>query len=147
MMAVAALMLLVALLLVSAAGVVGATWFADVLMNFPGLAVLRSLILRNATRALLIFVVGLVYYFVPNAKVRFKDVWMGAVLTGLLWQAALSVFAWFMSDLSQFTRVNGSISAVVAFLIWVYIQAAILLYGVEFTAAYSRLRGEAEGRG
>jgi uncharacterized BrkB/YihY/UPF0761 family membrane protein len=39
-----------------------------------------------------------------------------------------------------FTRVNGSIAAVVVFLVWVYLQAAILLYGVEFTAAYSRLR-------
>jgi uncharacterized BrkB/YihY/UPF0761 family membrane protein len=45
-----------------------------------------------------------------------------------------------MRDMSRFTRVNGSIAAVVVFLFWVYMQAVILLYGVEFTAAYARLR-------
>lgn len=140
MLIVAGLILLVALLLVSASGVVGATWFADVLRHFPGLGVLRGFAIRNATTALFILVVGLIYYFVPNAKVRFRDVWIGALLTGLLWKAALEGFAWFMRDMSRFTRVNGSIAAVVAFLIWVYTQAVILLYGVEFTAAYARLR-------
>jgi membrane protein len=82
----------------------------------------------------------LVYYFVPNAKVRFRDVWIGAFLTGLLWKGALSGLGWYMRDMSRFTRVNGSIAAVVVFLVWVYVQAVILLYGVEFTAAYARLR-------
>ena len=35
-----------------------------------------------------IFVVGLVFYFVPNAEVRFRDVWVGAVVTGLAWRGA-----------------------------------------------------------
>lgn len=140
MLVVAGLILLVALLLISAAGVVGATWFADVLRQFPGLAILRSLALRNATTVLFVLVVGLVYYFVPNAKVRFRDVWLGALVTGLLWKAVLVAFAWFMGDMSRMNRINGSIAAVVAFLVWVYIQAVILLYGVQFTAAYARLR-------
>src|SRR5205814_417882 len=84
--------------------------------------------------------------FVPNAKVRFRDVWIGAVVTGLLWKGALEGFSWYMGDLSRFSRVNGSIAAVIAFMIWVYVQAVILLYGVEFTAAYARLlRGRPEG--
>jgi uncharacterized BrkB/YihY/UPF0761 family membrane protein len=42
--------------------------------------------------------------------------------------------------MTRFQQVNGSIAAVVIFLIWVYVQAVILLYGVQFTAAYARLR-------
>jgi len=140
MLTVASLMFVVALLLISATRVVSASWFAGVLTNFPGLAVLRSLTIRNATTLLFILVVGLIYYFVPNAKVRFRDVWVGALVTGLLWKATLEGFAWFVRDMSRFTRVNGSIAAVVVFLMWVYIQAVILLYGAEFTAAYARLR-------
>ena len=140
MLLIAGSMLIVALLLVSAAQVVGATWFAGVLARFPGLLVLRSLTVRSATTALFILVVGFVFYFVPNAKVRFRDVWIGAVVTGLLWKAALEGFSWYMRDMSRFTRVNGSIAAVVVFLVWVYLQAVILLYGVEFTASYARLR-------
>jgi len=122
-----------------AGGSIG-SWFAEVLARFPGLGFLRGFTIRHATTLLFILVVGLVFYFVPNAKVRFRDVWVGAFLTGLLWKGALEAFAWYMRDMSRFTRVNGSIGAVVVFLVWVYIQAVILLYGVEFTAAYARLR-------
>jgi membrane protein len=140
MLGVAGLILLIALMLVSATHVVSATWFAAVLKGFPGLMVLRGITVRYATTLLFILVVGLVYYFVPNAKVRFRDVWVGALVTGLLWKGALEGFSWYVHDMSRFTRVNGSIAVVVVFLIWVYTQAVILLYGVEFTAAYARLR-------
>lgn len=140
MLGVAGLLMLIALLLVSASQIVGATWFAGVLADVPGLAILRSLTVSNATTLLFIAVVGFIFYFVPNAKVRFRDVWIGAVVTGLLWKGALEAFSWYMHDMTRFTRVNGSIAAVVVFLVWVYTQAVILLYGVEFTAAYARLR-------
>jgi membrane protein len=140
MLCVAGAILIVALLLVSASSVVGAHWFAQVSERFPGLLVLRSFAIRYATTGLFILVVGLIYYFVPNAKVRFRDVWIGAFITGLLWKLTLLGFSWFMGNMERFTRVNGSIAAVVVFLGWVYVQAVILLYGVEFTAAYARLR-------
>ena len=140
MLLVAGLILLVALLLVSASHVVAASWFTDVLAGFPGLEVLRGFTVRHATTLLFILVVGLVYYFVPNAKVRFRDVWIGALVTGLLWKGVLEAFSWYVRDMTRFTRVNGSIAAVVVFLVWVYLQAVILLYGAEFTAAYARLR-------
>lgn len=140
MLGVAGLILLVALLLISASQVVGASWFADVLQVFPALGMMRGLTLRYATTLLFILVVGMIFYFVPNAKVRFRDVWVGAFMTGLLWKGALAAFSWYMGDMTRFSRVNGSIAAVVVFLVWVYVQAAILLFGVEFTAAYARLR-------
>jgi membrane protein len=139
MLAVSSLLLLLGLVLVSAVSVVEATWFAGVIESAPRLMVLQSLVVRWATTILFIIVVGLVFYFVPNAKVRFRDVWVGAVLTGLLWRAALAGFSAYVRDLSRFS-VHGSIAAVVVFLLWIYVSAIILLYGVEVTAAYARLR-------
>jgi membrane protein len=81
-----------------------------------------------------------VYLFVPNATVGLRDVWIGALVTGLLWRGALESLSWVMRDMTRFTRVNGSIAVVVVFLVWVYVQAVVLLYGVEFTAAFARLR-------
>jgi len=145
MLLFAGALLLAALVLVSASQMVGASWFAEVLAHFPGLGVLRSLAVRHAATLLFIFVVGFVFYFVPNAKVRFRDVWVGAVVTGLLWKGALEGFSWYVRDMGRFSRVNGSIAVVIVFLGWVYVQAVILLYGVEFTAAYARLlRGRAD---
>ena len=140
MLVFAELVLLAALVLVSASEVVSASWFAVVLARFPGLLVLRSFAVRHAATILVVVVVGLIFYFVPNASVRFRDVWVGALVTGLLWKGAFEGFSWYVRDMSRFTRVNGSIAVVIVFLVWVYTQAVILLYGVEFTAAYARLR-------
>jgi membrane protein len=139
MLVAAGLLMLVALALVSAHGIVRSSWFAVVLDQVPVLAVFGSLVVRWATTGLFILVVGLVFYFVPNTTVRFRDVWFGAVVTGLLWRAALWGFGWYVRDLSRFS-VHGSVAAVVVFLLWVYVSAVILLYGAEVTAAYSRIR-------
>jgi membrane protein len=139
MLVVAGALLMLGLLIVSAISVTDTRWFEGVIEAMPRLLVLQGFAVRWATTILFILVVGLVFYFVPNAKVRFRDVWVGAVLTGLLWRGALGLFSNYVRDLSRFS-VHGSIAAVVVFLLWVYVSAVILLYGVEVTAAYARLR-------
>lgn len=139
MLAAACGLLALAMLVISAAQVVGASWFGGVAARFPGLLALRGLTVRWAATMSLIVSVGLIFYFVPNAKVRFRDVWVGAVLTGLLWRGAFFGFSIWLHHVSR-VSIHGSISTVVTFLIWVYTSSVILLYGVEFTAAYSRLR-------
>ena len=140
MLCAASVLLMAGLLLVSAIDLVGARWFAVVLSRAPALDVLQTFALKSATTFLFILIVGMVFYFVPNAKVRFRDVWVGAVLTGLLWRGALAGFQWYVSDMSRWSAVHGRIAAVVVFLLWVYVSAVILLYGAEMTAAYARLR-------
>ena len=92
---------------------------------------------------LLIGCVALVFYFIPNTRVRFRDVWPGAILVGVLWRIALRLFSWYASDLASWNVIHGSIAAVVVFLLWIYVSAVILLYGVEMTASYSRLQDAA----
>lgn len=153
LLVVAALLLLVALALVSARGVVGAGWFADLLAGQPALRELADLplvqwltgLVSAWTAAVLVVVVaGLIFRFVPAAPVRMREAWPGALLTGILWQAALLAFSAFLDDLGRLS-VHGSIATVIAFLLWVYVQAAILLYGAGFTAAYARGLAAAEG--
>jgi len=139
MLVTASLLLLIGLLLVSAINLAEARWFAVIMARAPGLLVLEGWALKSASTVIFIFLVGLIFYFVPNAAVRFRDVWVGAILTGLLWRGALAGFSRYVRDLHHFS-VHGSIAAVVVFLVWIYISAVILLYGVEVTAAYARLR-------
>jgi len=139
MLLLAGVILLAALLLVSAAAVVQASWFADALRQFRGLMLIARLASRYAATLLLILVVGLVFYFVPNAKVRFRDVWLGAVVTGLAWKGTLVGFSWYVHDIGRFASVNGSIATVIVFLIWVYVSALVMLLGTQFTAAHARL--------
>jgi membrane protein len=141
MLVCASVLLLVGLLLVSAINLFEARWFAAVAVHSPrAITVLHHFAVRWFSTGVFIAVVGLIFYFVPNAKVRFRDVWVGAVVTGLLWRGALFGFSWYVRDLSRFSHIHGSIAAVVVFLIWIYTSAVLLLYGVEVTAANARLR-------
>jgi membrane protein len=100
---------------------------------------------NQVATVLLVGCVALIFYFIPNTKVRFRDVWPGAVLVGLLWRGALSAFSWYARDLAAWNVIHGSVTAVVVFLLWIYVSAVILLYGVEMTAAYARMQEGAEG--
>ncbi len=141
MLFTAGLLMLAAVLFSGAVEVFQSSWFAGVIDHWPWLGSLTGLVWRNVSVPVFIVVVGLIYYFVPNVRVRLRDVWFGAILAGVLWRLAFAGFSWYVRDLSRFS-VDGSIAAVVAFLVWVYLSAIILLYGAEVTAAYAKLRTE-----
>ena len=132
--------MLLALVLVSAIHVAQASWFGVMLRRFEWLQALQTLTFEYLATVLLVIGVGLVYYFIPNAKTRFRDVWVGAILTGVLWRLAFEGFSWFIARNSQLRVIQGSITVVVVFLLWIYVSSVILMYGVEFTAAWARLR-------
>jgi membrane protein len=140
MLVVAGGVMILALLSVSAMQLARASWFYVMIARFAWLTNLQSFAWKYAATILLTIAVGLVFYWIPNAKTRFRDVWVGAILTGLLWTAAFDGFSWYIGRNSQLTLIHGSIAAVVVFLLWVYVSSVILMYGVEFTAAYARLR-------
>jgi membrane protein len=139
MLVAASLLMLAGLILLSARTMILSRWFAAQPMQVPAFAWLGSFLIEWLSSLIFIVVVGLLFYFVPNARVRFRDVWPGAIVTGVLWRLALKGFGWYVKDLSRFS-VHGSVAAVVVFLMWVYVSAVILIYGVEFTVAYARLR-------
>jgi membrane protein len=139
MLAAAGLLLVASLLLVMAVRVAEASWFG-VFLQFAWLRSLQSWTLRSLATLVLIAGLGCVFYFVPNARTRFRDVWVGAVVTGLLWRGAFEVFSGTVARNTGLAVIQGSIATVVVFLLWVYVSAIILMYGVEFTAAHAKLR-------
>ncbi len=139
MLLTAGVLLVGALALGSAAQMAHTSWFVEMIDQAPALGWLQNFVVRNAPTPIFMFVVGLIYYFVPNAKVHVRDVWAGAVLAALAWRAAFAGFTWYLHDFKRFS-VDGSIGTVVAFMLWVYVSAAILLYGAHVCAASVRLR-------
>jgi membrane protein len=143
MMVSAGAIFIIALILASVARVGETNWFWDVVSRSAWLIWLSAVTADYGATILLIGCVALLFYFIPNTEMRFRWVWPGAVVTGLLWRGALSAFSWYARDLAAWNAVHGSIATVVVFLFWVYISAVILLYGVEMTAAYARLQAAA----
>jgi membrane protein len=143
MMLSAGAIFVAALVLASVARVAPTNWFWSLIERSPWLIWLSQVTANYGATALLIGCVALLFYFIPNTDMRFRDVWPGAIITGLLWRGALSAFSWYARDLAAWNMVHGSIAAVVIFLLWIYVSAVILLYGVEMTASYARLRAAA----
>ena len=132
-------LLLLALAWVSVVEMMRASWFGRLLEVVPALDATDVFSSRYPATIALIVVVALVHHFVPAERVRFRDVWLGAVLTGVLWHVALAGFSWYLAEWADLS-IHGSISTVVTFLFWIYVSAVIFLYGVEFSAAWVRLR-------
>lgn len=143
MMVSAGAIFIIALVLASLARVAETSWFWELVTGSPGLIWLSVVTADYGATVLLIGCVALLFYYIPNTEMRFRYVWPGAILTGLLWRGALSAFSWYAQDMAGWNAVHGSIATVVVFLFWIYISAVILLYGVEVTAAYARLRAAA----
>ncbi|HLA12789.1 MAG TPA: YihY/virulence factor BrkB family protein [Pyrinomonadaceae bacterium] len=75
------------------------------------------------------------YRFMPRAAVTLRDTLPGAVLGGLLWEAAKYLFALTLSYF-HYDQVYGSVGAVVAVLTWSYVSSLILLFGAQLTAVF-----------
>jgi membrane protein len=139
MMGAAALVFGVALLVTGAVRFSERAWFISAASWLPWLPVVTGILSRIALLPAVIVAFGLIYYFAPNTRVRLRDVWFGAALAGVLWRLALGAFSWYLDNFGRFS-VHGSVGTVVAFLVWVFLSAVILLYGVEVTACYARER-------
>jgi membrane protein len=77
----------------------------------------------------------LIYRVAPRIQLRFSDVWLGALIAALLFQAVQLGFAVYVSHFAHYQRVYGSLGAVIALLTFMYFSAVILLLGAEITRA------------
>ena len=96
---------------------------------------LRYLVALVAT----VLVTALLYWIGPNHRTRFRAVWPGAFLATILWLAATSIFAWYVRNIANYNVLYGSIGAVIALLVWMYLLALIALLGGEYNAVRERL--------
>jgi membrane protein len=80
----------------------------------------------------------ILYKWVPALHVPWRPALLGAVVAGVVWEAAKGVFAWYLSTFAvrNFTQVYGPISAVLGLLLWTYVSAVIVLLGAELGATY-----------
>ena len=132
--------MMLALSIVSLVEVVERSRFGAIVMSIRELDLVQTLGFQYLGTGLVIIAVGLVFYFIPNAKTRFRDVWVGAILTGALWRFAFDGFSWYLGRNTGLRMIHGTLAAVLGFLLWIYVSSIILMYGVEFTASYARLR-------
>ncbi|HTR38692.1 MAG TPA: YihY/virulence factor BrkB family protein [Bryobacteraceae bacterium] len=86
-----------------------------------------------------VLVTGLLYYVGPNRRIPLRSVWPGALLATVLWLLATTGFALYVRNFGHYNVLYGSIGAVIALLVWMYLLAVIALFGCEYNAVRERL--------
>jgi membrane protein len=74
------------------------------------------------------------YWLLPNLPVRLRDIWPGALVAALAFEALKHGFAFYLANFASFDVVYGSLGGVIALLLWIYLSANILLIGAEIAA-------------
>ncbi len=106
----------------------------------PGGALLWNIINYAVTLLLIALMFALMFKFLPDVKIGWKDVWVGALITSLLFivgQIGLGIYLGIGSVGSSYA---GAGSLVVV-LVWIYYSSLILFIGAELTQVYTRMYG------
>jgi membrane protein len=90
-------------------------------------------------------VFALIYKTMPRVRIHWKDVWVGAAVTSLLFIAGKFLIGNYIGR-SGISSGFGAAASLVVVLLWVYYSAQIFLFGAEFTWAYSHRFGSRRGQ-
>ena len=85
---------------------------------------------------------AMIYKLLPDVKVAWRDVWIGAAVTALLFTLGKSLIGLYLGR-SAVASVYGAAGSLIVILLWVYYSAQIVFFGAEFTKVYSRRLGAA----
>ncbi len=81
---------------------------------------------------------GLMFKILPDAKIKWKHVWLGSIVTGLLFTIGKTALAFYFAKTNP-SSVYGAAGTIILMLLWVSYSSMILFFGAEFTAAYATL--------
>lgn len=95
------------------------------------------LLVAAATFGLTLVMFLVLFQRLPNHPLGLREVFPGAVLTGLFWEAARSLFT-LLLPLFNYHHIYGSIGVVVALMTWAYISSAVILFGAQVSSALYR---------
>jgi membrane protein len=88
----------------------------------------------------LVLLFALIYKELPDVRIDWADVWMGALVTALLFTLGKYLIGLYLG-LSGVSSAYGAAGSLVLILVWVYYSAQIFLFGAEFTRVYMHQRG------
>lgn len=82
----------------------------------------------------LLFVFVLFFVYIPNCKLTVKSVIPGALLSTIGWLLTSAGFAFYVNNFGHYSKIYGSIGAIIALLIWLYWSSIIVFLGSELNA-------------
>jgi len=90
--------------------------------------------------AVIILFFAMIFKFLPDVKIQWRDVWIGAVITAILFGVGKWALGLYLNS-GAAGSAYGAASSLITLLLWVYYSSQILLFGAEFTQVYADRAG------
>ena len=129
-------LLLVSLLLTAGMALM-ADWIGGLMPGSEALAYILNIVLSLSMITLLF---ATIFKFLPDAKIAWHDVWIGAFLTALLFTIGKFALGIYLGK-SGVASSYGAAGSLIVLLLWVYYSSQILFFGAEFTQVYANRFG------
>lgn len=121
--------------LVATSVISGFSGYLQTLM--PGLDALVQIFNMVVGFGLTTLLFALMFKYLPDAVIAWRDVWFGAAATAILFSVGKYLIGLYLGN-SSFASSYGAAGSVIILLVWVFYSAQILFYGAELTEVYSR---------
>jgi membrane protein len=114
---------------------------SDYLKNvMPGGHILALALFLIFDLAVIVLLFAMIFRYLPDAKIAWRDVWVGATLTAVLFALGKFVLGLYLGS-GAAGSAYGAASSLITLLLWIYYAAQILLFGAEFTQVYANTYG------
>lgn len=87
-----------------------------------------------------IFLFAMIYKFLPDVKIAWSNVWIGAIITAVLFSIGKYLIGWYIGR-GTISSVYGAAGSLIALLTWLYYSALIFFFGAELTQSYAQVSG------
>ena len=81
-----------------------------------------------------------IYKFTPMTRTYWRYMWPGALVAALLFEAAKSIFIFYLDHYAAYERIYGTLGSAIALLAWAYVSGFIVVIGAEISSEFYRLR-------
>lgn len=106
----------------------------------PGAPMLWQLLGHGVSFLVITLLFAMIFKVLPDVKLRYRDVWIGALFTSALFLIGKLLVGLYISKADVATT-YGAAGSVVVMLVWIYYSSQIFFFGAEFTQAFARLHG------
>jgi membrane protein len=90
--------------------------------------------------AVVVLLFAMIFKFLPDVEIQWRDVWIGAVMTAILFGIGKWLLGFYLGS-GAAASAYGAASSLITLLLWVYYSSQILLFGAEFTQVYAARAG------
>ncbi len=106
----------------------------------PGGIVIAVTIYLVFDFAVVVLLFAMIFKFLPDVQIQWRDVWIGAVMTAILFGLGKWLLGFYLGS-GAAGSAYGAASSLISLLLWVYYSSQILLFGAEFTQVYAQRAG------